>query len=59
MTNFRIVIILLFIFTSLFASAQRTDSTGVRQIRLYSYVGIAVGHESMVSLFLPKLGMMA
>lgn len=44
---------------SVTSSAQRTDSTRVNQIQTYGYVGIAVGHESMVSLFFPKIGLMA
>ena len=53
------LVILLLMLANTDLLAQRTDSTEVNDIRLYSYVGIAAGHESLVSLFFPKLGMMA
>jgi hypothetical protein len=55
-------IYLLFVLLILFSSssiAQRTDSTNENQIRVYDYVGIAAGHESLISLLLPKFGFMA
>jgi hypothetical protein len=58
MKIFRLVFLLLLVLTSWSASAQRTDSTNVHQIRAYDYVGIAVGHESLVSLIFPKFGFM-
>lgn len=48
----------LLILLSTSSIAQIIDSTNVHQIRTYGYVGIAAGHESLVSLFFPKFGLM-
>jgi hypothetical protein len=53
------IILLFFFMMSVTSSAQRTDSSNVHQIRMYGYFGIAAGHESLVSLFFPKIGVMA
>ena len=52
------IILLLFILMSATSLAQRSDSSNVNQMRMYGYVGIAAGHESLMSLFFPKFGVM-